>query len=1189
MANLPRVTQKIFAENTETNIGQFGSARNGSPLRTGDIETIQALPAWGQGWDAAVTNERNYPALEEMTGVQKVITQQLAYYFQKGFPEWDAGTTYYKNVSFCQVDGAVYQSLTDNNLGNNPATDTTNWVKWNPAEGTFANVDLSNLSEAGQAVINSKLGDNLVSNCLLSVVGGNITTDNYTGVSYVNKDCSVSGNVASGFGAAAYILLNKVFTDAVNFTFEIPFRLNSVTGRQYIAQINNEANGFGVKDSVLFLTYDGAEEDGAIQLQPNIDYTIKLERISAQKAYVLSLKTTGSYTEHLRVVSASGFYAGKSVFLGGGSANYLNGTINLAGVTIKEGSTNYWTVSATANFQTVTVQGTFNALMPDGLNADKTLNNEKATLTIDKELLYSPSNGTKTVLVKNDGEVMIRPDYTVSDVEPADQPQGGVWYNTGSNVLAEQTIIYPNIQLINPSGGAAPAISNGVLNITIDGQYADLPGTVTLGDNWDISMVLTGEPAQDGGFILGDVVSNSGTVMPSGIAIQYNDGNITAYFRREDVQVVEKETIISTAYLVAKDSGSTTGYVAVAGEADAFVAENTPVYSDQTMETLLENAAADTWVYSGYSFDNIQTTTGYVKEEGAGQFVGPNVQVYTDANCTTPQATASGTDYQFTGDTAASLIGTLTTAYSNTIALSYNGTQYVLGSQTLTSSDPIKSNCNITLGGISSDSASVLTGINLTTSTFSFWEWNGSSIDTPSYQAFVGAKIGEITDNGTSIVSTSLDAPLVLAKAADVANRDLSNLTRAGETHFLNKTQLTNCVLEIPQRVNLVDNGTNIIIKAGTIGIQPNGFEDDGTTPKFDYITVTADITLENNQTTTLMLGLNGAQNVYRTPIDRCFSGPTAPASPVNLTIWYDTSTNLIKRYVNSAWEVANYTLPLGILNYTASGTPGSIQQVFNGFGYIGSSLWIDKGVRMLIPNYRNDDGTLKNQDFTTEKIYLGYTPTDYTRENGKLIFLPNNETENVDIWTSPKYDSVKNIMVSGTNEYHMIILSENGNTVENGVIQSINIPQTVSLEHNLVSLAHIQDLDGNWTYKNRVLCSQQMTTAIDKEIDLNFDLSSYLPDDDNRYEIIVNGYIFVGQTAGSALLLSCRNSQGVSVNICGSRTLGNQSSISSAGLSTGSCLMVVEADRQLKIHYFAAGSNGQLRSINIVGYRKVR
>lgn len=191
----------------------------------------------------------------------------------------------------------------------------------------------------------------------------------------------------------------------------------------------------------------------------------------------------------------------------------------------------------------------------------------------------------------------------------------------------------------------------------------------------------------------------------------------------------------------------------------------------------------------------------------------------------------------------------------------------------------------------------------------------------------------------------------------------------------LNKTQLTNCILEIPQNINLVDNGTNIIIKAGTIGIKPNGFEADGSTPKVDYITVTADITLENNQTTTVMLGLNGAQNVYRTPIDRCFSGPTAPESPVNLTIWYDTSTNLVKRYVNSAWSVENFTLPLGILNYTASGTPGSIEQVFNGIGYIGNTVFVNPDVKVLITTAVNDDGSKENTEYTTDSIYLTSTP----------------------------------------------------------------------------------------------------------------------------------------------------------------------------------------------------------------------
>lgn len=130
-SNLPRVTQKIFAENAGENIGQFGSALSGTANRTGDIEKIQALPAWGQGWAGAVISERDYPPLEEMTGVQKVASQQIAYLFQKGFPEWDEGTTYFANTSFCQVNGVIYRSLTDNNIGHNPTTDTTNWEKIN--------------------------------------------------------------------------------------------------------------------------------------------------------------------------------------------------------------------------------------------------------------------------------------------------------------------------------------------------------------------------------------------------------------------------------------------------------------------------------------------------------------------------------------------------------------------------------------------------------------------------------------------------------------------------------------------------------------------------------------------------------------------------------------------------------------------------------------------------------------------------------------------------------------------------------------------------------------------------------------------------------------------------------------------------------------------------------------------------
>ena len=129
----------------------------------------------------------------------------------------------------------------------------------------------------------------------------------------------------------------------------------------------------------------------------------------------------------------------------------------------------------------------------------------------------------------------------------------------------------------------------------------------------------------------------------------------------------------------------------------------------------------------------------------------------------------------------------------------------------------------------------------------------------------------------------------------------------------------------------------------------------------------------------------------------------------------------------------------------------------------------------------------------------------------------------------------------------------------------------------------------GSWTYKSLSLCNEQMTTVLDKETELEFDLSSYLPNDGQRYEIIVNGYIFCGATAGSSLAIYAKNSQGFTTNICGTRTLTKQSSITSAGLALGSALMVVESDRTLILRYFATGSNGQLRNFNLKGYRKVR
>lgn len=113
MTRLKRITNKIFGNTASTTgspdtgaeIGQFGSAKAGTYNATADVETIQALPAYEQGWIGAVIPDQQYPTLPEMTGVNKVLSYQTGYLMQEGIPEWDSGTTYYKNsiVKYAKV------------------------------------------------------------------------------------------------------------------------------------------------------------------------------------------------------------------------------------------------------------------------------------------------------------------------------------------------------------------------------------------------------------------------------------------------------------------------------------------------------------------------------------------------------------------------------------------------------------------------------------------------------------------------------------------------------------------------------------------------------------------------------------------------------------------------------------------------------------------------------------------------------------------------------------------------------------------------------------------------------------------------------------------------------------------------------------------------------------------------------
>lgn len=186
MAKLTRATQQVFA-GSATNNGVFGSLQAGSGQYSNDVATIQSLPAYAQGWNSATISSELLPPLEEFQGLQYVSSYQLAYIFQEGIPEWDLGTTYYQGsvVKVYSSSGTLlYSSLTNDNIGNDPTTSTSNWVQFGSlpdqtgnsgkflttdgSQASWANVDLSGCANTDLSNVSSNIdyivdsGDNYV-------------------------------------------------------------------------------------------------------------------------------------------------------------------------------------------------------------------------------------------------------------------------------------------------------------------------------------------------------------------------------------------------------------------------------------------------------------------------------------------------------------------------------------------------------------------------------------------------------------------------------------------------------------------------------------------------------------------------------------------------------------------------------------------------------------------------------------------------------------------------------------------------------------------------------------------------------------------------------------------------------------------------------------------------------------------
>ena len=128
MAKILVKKQEIFADSLGAtgNIAQFGSMKAAAIAYSKDPDTIQALAAFAAGWTGAVSS--GPPSIEDLNGLFYLMTNQLAYLFQTGIPEWNASATYYIGSIVNDGSRCAYMSCVNDNT-NNALTDTT---KWNP-------------------------------------------------------------------------------------------------------------------------------------------------------------------------------------------------------------------------------------------------------------------------------------------------------------------------------------------------------------------------------------------------------------------------------------------------------------------------------------------------------------------------------------------------------------------------------------------------------------------------------------------------------------------------------------------------------------------------------------------------------------------------------------------------------------------------------------------------------------------------------------------------------------------------------------------------------------------------------------------------------------------------------------------------------------------------------------------------
>lgn len=249
-----------------------------------------------------------------------------------------------------------------------------------------------------------------------------------------------------------------------------------------------------------------------------------------------------------------------------------------------------------------------------------------------------------------------------------------------------------------------------------------------------------------------------------------------------------------------------------------------------------------------------------------------------------------------------------------------------------------------------------------------------TTVDGESFSAKYYASLAKkIVDN----------ASVDLKNVIDSATTKIDDATKAALSSTLNKSQITNCILEVPQRIKYTLEDGVFTLKAGSVVIVPNGKDGNGNNI-FDEVEVTKDISIGVTSLASAKRYLAYRNGNFQLIHYTAFDQGTAPSA--NGKIYYHTGEN---RFYQNGVLSDSFSLPFMCGQYVAQYGFTSIESVFQQFGFFGKCYWRAE-IEGLFPNGYNVDGTLNNLQKRITGVKISTVSSAVTTQNFDFVLDSN-------------------------------------------------------------------------------------------------------------------------------------------------------------------------------------------------------